>query len=88
MGSIYYKIPTCLRKHLQCIPVYSGGNVLDKATNVLKNGYNLCIFPEGKRTTDGKIHSFKRGYAELHKRTGVPILSATISGAYNVGLHI
>jgi 1-acyl-sn-glycerol-3-phosphate acyltransferase len=40
----------------------------------------LIIFPEGTRSSDGKIHEFKRGVSIFSERSGVPILFLYIDG--------
>lgn len=49
---------------------------------VLENGKSLCIFPEGERSPDGKIHKFKKGFGILAKESNVKILPVLIEGAY------
>lgn len=52
--------------------------------NLLKNGYNLIVFPEGTRSKDGKILEFKAGTFKLATKSKVPIVPFTISGAADV----
>lgn len=40
----------------------------------------LIIFPEGTRSSDGKIHGFKRGVSIFAERSGTPILFLYIDG--------
>lgn len=40
----------------------------------------MIIFPEGTRSTDGKIHDFKRGVSLFSERTQTPILFLYIEG--------
>lgn len=49
---------------------------------VLSNGKNLVIFPEGTRSRNGKIGSYKKTFAILSKELNVPIVPIKISGAY------
>lgn len=49
---------------------------------VLKQGRNIAIFPEGTRTRDGKIGEFKKTFAILSKELSVPIVPVRIEGAY------
>jgi len=49
---------------------------------VLKNGKGLCFFPEGLRTTDGKIGEFKKGFGVLAKVTGAMLVPVLITGAH------
>ncbi len=49
----------------------------------VKNGYSLCIFPEGTRT-DGEMLEFKGGSFKLATKSGAPILPLTIDGTHRV----
>lgn len=40
----------------------------------------LIMFPEGTRSSDGKIHEFKRGVSIISEKSGVPILFLYIDG--------
>lgn len=49
---------------------------------VLKQGKNICIFPEGTRTRDGQVGEFKKTFGILAKEINVPIIPVRIVGAY------
>lgn len=49
---------------------------------VMKNGKNLCLFPEGLRTLDGRINEFRKGFAILAKETGVKLVPVILEGAF------
>ncbi|MCR5313387.1 MAG: 1-acyl-sn-glycerol-3-phosphate acyltransferase, partial [Bacteroidaceae bacterium] len=57
-------------------------NSILKMGEVLKEGKNLVIFPEGTRTRDGKISTFKKTFAILSAELNVPIVPVVISGAF------
>ncbi|MDD5639331.1 MAG: lysophospholipid acyltransferase family protein [Candidatus Pacebacteria bacterium] len=57
---------------------------IDMAVDHLKNGYSLIIYPEGKRSLDGQVQKGKWGVAKLFLRTGVPIVPAGITGAFEI----
>jgi len=40
----------------------------------------LIMFPEGTRSSDGKIHEFKRGVSIISEKSGVPILFLYLDG--------
>ncbi len=42
----------------------------------------VAIFPEGTRTTTGKIGQFERGYLSIARQAQAPIIPVGISGAY------
>jgi 1-acyl-sn-glycerol-3-phosphate acyltransferase len=48
----------------------------------LKRGEMLLLFPEGTRTPDGEIHTFKPGFTTLAVRSKAAILPIAIEGAY------
>jgi 1-acyl-sn-glycerol-3-phosphate acyltransferase len=49
---------------------------------LLDGGWNLVIFPEGTRATDGQIGSFKSGTARLAMSAGVPIVPIGLRGSF------
>ncbi len=49
---------------------------------VLKNGRNLCLFPEGLRTLDGNIGKFKKGFGILAKESGAKLVPVALIGAF------
>jgi long-chain acyl-CoA synthetase len=49
---------------------------------VVKLGKKILIFPEGTRTTTGKLGDFKKTYAILSTELDIPIVPVAISGAY------
>ena len=57
-------------------------NSILKLGEVLKKGKNLVIFPEGRRTEDGNVGTFKKTFAILSKELQVPILPVRITGGF------
>ena len=55
---------------------------LQKMAEVLRNGKNLVIFPEGSRTRDGELLEFKKTFAILSRELSMPIVPVVIQGAY------
>jgi len=47
------------------------------------NNQSVALFPEGTRTTDGKIHPFYRGFIYLMKSREIDVLPVTLNGFYN-----
>jgi 1-acyl-sn-glycerol-3-phosphate acyltransferase len=45
---------------------------------------NLILYPEGARSCDGKIQTFKRGAGLFAVDLGVPVVPAHIEGAHNI----
>jgi len=48
----------------------------------LKDGFGLVLYPEGTRTSDGKIAEIKPGFCLLARRTNVPVIPAIIDGGF------
>lgn len=57
-------------------------NSILKLSEVLKQGKNIVIFPEGSRTHNGKLSAFKKTFAILSKEINVPIVPVCIKGAF------
>jgi 1-acyl-sn-glycerol-3-phosphate acyltransferase len=53
---------------------------MQHATDVMKAGVNMTAFPEGTRSSDGKLLPFKKGPFHLAMESGVPVLPMTIYG--------
>lgn len=58
-------------------------NSIMKLAEVLKQGKNIVIFPEGSRTRTGDMGAFKKTFAILSRELGVPIVPVCIKGAYD-----
>ena len=57
---------------------------VQQARETLRGGMSMVIFPEGTRTYDGKMNSFKRGSFMLANEIGLPIVPITINGSFDV----
>nr|WP_307774671.1 lysophospholipid acyltransferase family protein [uncultured Cetobacterium sp.] len=57
---------------------------MKKATAVVKSGYPTVIFPEGERSLDGQIKTFKKGSFKLAKDANGVIIPILIDGAFDV----
>ncbi|MCR5820413.1 MAG: AMP-binding protein [Bacteroidaceae bacterium] len=53
-----------------------------KLAEVIKQGKNIIIFPEGSRTRNGKLTDFKKTFAILSSELQVPIVPVCIKGAF------
>ncbi len=57
---------------------------LDHARKQMEDGIAVIAFPEGKRSTDGKLLPFKKGVFVLAIQTGATIVPAYIRGSSQV----
>ena len=55
---------------------------VNAATQVLRQGLHMVIYPEGTRSTDGRLLPFKKGPFHLAIDSGVPIVPVTLLGTY------
>ncbi|CAG0967128.1 1-acyl-sn-glycerol-3-phosphate acyltransferase [Phycisphaerales bacterium] len=71
--------------NLNSIPIredQSDAAAIKEAIRRLEGGAVVLIFPEGSRSSDGRIRPFKRGVALLVKKARCPVLPAAIDGAF------
>jgi 1-acyl-sn-glycerol-3-phosphate acyltransferase len=54
------------------------------AAELLGEGWNLVIYPEGGRSKDGWFGEFQRGAAYLAARTGRPVVPVHIEGTWRI----
>lgn len=57
---------------------------LNKASQTIRNGTSVMIFPEGTRSYDGKLKGFKKGGFVLSVDAGVPIVPIIIRGTWSI----
>lgn len=55
-----------------------------EASEVLKSGLHMSVFPEGTRSADGRMKSMKKGPFYLAEESGVPVVPVTIYGTYQM----
>ncbi|MFZ5450127.1 MAG: lysophospholipid acyltransferase family protein [Thermodesulfobacteriota bacterium] len=53
---------------------------LDRATEIVKSGVSMIIFPEGTRATTRELLPFKKGVFIMALKAGQPIVPVSISG--------
>jgi 1-acyl-sn-glycerol-3-phosphate acyltransferase len=71
------------------IPVHRGDrdsaiSSVEKATASLRRGQSFLIYPEGTRSPDGRLQSFKKGAVVMAIKAEVPIVPVACSGAHKV----
>ena len=59
----------------------AGASVLREMIARLKAGFWVGIFPEGTRSTDGKLGEIKPGFLAILRRANVPVCPVGIAGA-------
>lgn len=55
---------------------------VSRAVEVLHQGLHMVTYPEGTRTSDGRLLPFKKGPFHLAMDSGVPVVPVTILGTY------
>lgn len=54
------------------------------AESLQKYPRSVLVFPEGERSNDGKIHSFRRGGVNLAFEVGMPVVPMAVCGTGNI----
>jgi 1-acyl-sn-glycerol-3-phosphate acyltransferase len=57
---------------------------MDEAAQKIREGMSVVIFPEGSRSPDGTIQTFKKGGFTLAIKSKVPIVPIAISGSRDI----
>ncbi|HKO04030.1 MAG TPA: AMP-binding protein [Candidatus Acidoferrales bacterium] len=86
-ASEYYATPLRLRmaRAVHVIPVDPDANLvraMQAGAFGLRHGKVLVLFPEGERTVDGEIKTFKKGAAILSLHLRAPIVPVAIRGSF------
>ena len=75
-----------LIRSLNAVPIDQDGfgiEGLRTTTRLLQQGLAVLVFPEGGRTSDGKICPLKHGVSLLVKRCPAPIVPVGLAGAFD-----
>jgi len=59
----------------------AGGKAIRKAIESVRRGFNVCVFAEGHRYNDNRVHDFEDGAAWLAALTKLPVVPMAISGS-------
>ena len=54
--------------------------IIKKAIQLFKNGYSLCLFPEGTRSRNGNLLKPNLSLIKLCYKQNIPVVSASIEG--------
>ncbi|MGD2033674.1 MAG: AMP-binding protein [Bacteroidales bacterium] len=57
---------------------------IQKLAEVLRKGKNIIIFPEGTRSRDGKLGTFKKTFAILSRELNIPVIPVAINGSFRL----
>jgi 1-acyl-sn-glycerol-3-phosphate acyltransferase len=74
-----------LLRSISVIPIKRGQSdmaTIKKVISELKRGRSVCLYPEGTRTSDGRIADMKPGVALLSRRSGAKVVPSVIDGAF------
>ena len=74
MGCVFIKRGD-IRQSFQCIA---------QATDNLKNGHSMVVFPEGKLNDGKETFVFQKGWLRMARKSGVPIVPITINNSYKI----
>ncbi len=58
--------------------------IVEQARTALEEKASLMFFPEGTRSTDGKLRRFHSGPFYVSVKTGIPIVALCLSGTHNL----
>jgi len=87
-GSYDHPVVKPFAKILGVIPIASDQgpremiHALRRATETLKDGEVVCIFPEGQMTRIGQMLPFRRGMERIIKGVDVPIIPVNLDGVW------
>ena len=59
-----------------------GTGAIDKARELVDEGWSIVVFPEGTRSQDGHMQRFRHGASRLALELGVGVVPIAIVGAY------
>ena len=57
---------------------------LDQAAAYMKRGRSFLVYPEGTRSSDGRLLRFKSGAFALAIKTGLPVVPVACAGAHRI----
>ncbi|WGS59926.1 MFS transporter [Vibrio lentus] len=89
MEEDYAKLPPLRRflKRAGVIPISATNrssirNAFKEVELALHEGHIVCIFPEGKLTSDGEVAEFMRGMELIIRRSPVPVIPMALKGLW------
>jgi hypothetical protein len=91
MDHVRYKTPVLnfIFRTGRAIPIASSrdapellNKAYDEIAKGLEQGDLICIFPEGRCTDDGEMHTFRPGIKRIVERTPVPVVPMALRGLW------
>jgi 1-acyl-sn-glycerol-3-phosphate acyltransferase len=74
-------------KAIPVAPAKEDAQVYERAFQIvaeeLRDGQLVCIFPEGRLTSDGEIGEFRAGMMRILKETPVPVVPMALTGLWD-----
>jgi len=70
--------------HVLVDRAHPGAGVVKKMARLVKQGHSLIVFPEGTRSTDGRVARFKGGPFVIALQAGLPVVPITVVGSRHV----
>lgn len=76
-------------KRIHCLfldrkDVRKGLKTILEGADYLKEGYSMCIYPEGTRSTTGELGEFKGGSLKMAQKAKAPIVPVAITGTRDI----
>ncbi len=74
-------------RYYNAFPVRRGKadiGAIKKSLRILKGGGLLNVFPEGRRTTDGKVAAMQSGVVLMARKARVPLIPTMLLGGFKV----
>lgn len=76
-----------MRRGMSAFPIDREGNIKQSLLTIgtyLDAGKSILIFPEGTRSQDGKLQSFKPGIGLIAQQLDVPVIPVKMTGNYEI----
>ena len=72
----------CVFMHREDIK--KAAKAISQGVELLKSGWSMLVFPEGRRSKSNEMGPFKHGSFKLATKSKVPIVPVTIDGTYKI----
>jgi 1-acyl-sn-glycerol-3-phosphate acyltransferase len=87
----HFKIPVYgwFMRSRGTIPVRPGSQgqtpeIMERMRAEVARGHSILAFPEGTRTLDGRVGTFRKGVFFIARDLGLPVVPVAVTGMYNV----